>query len=221
MSSKCWNPKCGGLALFLLGVFSHCSSTETISLNSATEMHHDVFTCKGLTPDGRWVGVTDVFLPGQDSRVVVVTQLTEDDTDQIAQVELVNPMNNVVLTEKRSYPQSQTMGIYYSLTKLMELGGEGKWKANAYVNGEPAGQAVFYVGEKPKEEEGPGTGYFVVGEESNSGDQPSGEEAVLPDEEIFEDNRYDNYIREVTPELPVPAAAGSLPSSSAIENVSP
>jgi len=221
MSSKSWHPISGVLALSLLGLLSHCSSTENISLNPATEMYHDVFTCKGLTAEGWWVGVTDVFLPEKDPQMVVVTRLTEDDTDQIAQVELVNPMNNVVLTEKRQYPQSQAMGIYFSLTKLMELGGEGKWRANAYVNGEPIGQAVVYVGEKPKEEEGPGTGYFVVGEESLTGDEASEDHDALMDEEDLGDNRFDNYIREVTPELPAPSPAESLPSSSAIEKVSP
>ncbi|HOJ59819.1 MAG TPA: hypothetical protein PK878_06000 [bacterium] len=226
MSQKSWNPVFRGLALFLMGGglvggLGACSSTDTISLKPAKEMYHDVFTCKGLTADGRWVGVTDVFKPDEDSRVVVVTRLSEEDTEEIVHVELMNPLNNVVLTESRYYPRNQTVGIYFSMTKLLELGGEGEWRAIANVNGEPIGQAVFYVGEKPLEEEEPGTGFFVVGEDTLSRKSDSLDEDDEGGNSFYGASRFDNYIREVTPELPIPSPIGSQPSPVETDTLAP
>ena len=178
-------------------------------MEPATTLYRDVFTCKGLTEDRRWVGVTDVFLPEKDPRVVVVAQLAPEDALTTITYELTNPYRSVVLTERRVNPRENPLGIYFELDDLMKLGGEGEWKATVYADGLPIGQSVFYIGEKPEvEEEKAGPRFLIIGEESLS------EESASRETSPGEADRFGTYIREVTPELSIPASAATNASPS-------
>lgn len=174
-----------------------CASQQEIAMQPATVLQRDVFTCKGLTKDKHWIGITDQFMPDQDTRVVVVAQFAEEDKEAIINYELRNPMNNVVLSEEKRYPQKNPLGIYFEMDTLMDRGGEGEWVANVFADGRPIGQSKFYLGEKPADvEEIEGPRYYIVGEEETDQQEDA---AVLSDEERFAD-----YIREVTPAIDNP-----------------
>ncbi|RJP35540.1 MAG: hypothetical protein C4527_00370 [Candidatus Omnitrophota bacterium] len=186
--------------LILLGVtFLTCSTSQKIAMEPAKVLNRDVFTCKGLTEDQRWIGVTDEFLPEQDDKVVVVARMSPQDQDAIVAYELTNPMQTVVLTDVKRYPKTNILGIFYDMDRLLKLGEEGEWKANVYADGNPIGQAIFYIGPKPETtEEETGPRFVFVGEDSSTE-----EESDFPFESIKD--RFGSYIHEVTPELTIPA----------------
>ena len=193
--------------LFLGG----CTSSKQISMVPATALQHDVFACKGLTEDNQWVGVTDQFSPDKDPQVVIVTLLAKQDSEARLFFEIRNPMNNIVFTESKPYPRERIIGIYYLMDNLMNRGGEGKWVATVYVDGEPIGQSVFYLGEKPKnEEEIKGQRYIVVEETENE------KKVSLP---VSEEERFANFIHEVSPELEIPASA--VPLDATLNSIAP
>lgn len=174
----------------LLVGMTACKTSEPIALEYATVQLHDVFTCRGLDAENRWIGVTDVFMPDQDSTVVVVARLEKLDHDNTIYYELVNPDNRVVFSELRRYPQQDVLGIAFSMPNLMDRGGEGQWKALVTSDGMAIGQTEFYIGEKP-EEETEETNFFVIDDTESTDD-----EGVLDE---TPEERYSGYIREVTP----------------------
>jgi hypothetical protein len=169
-----------------------CTSSERIGMDPATVLKRDVFTCKGLTEQNRWVGVTDEFLPEKDPRVVVVAQIAEEDKETILNYELRNPQKNIAFTEEKPYPRTNPLGVYFEMSTIMDRGGEGEWVATVYSDGMPIGQKVFYIGEKPEEmEEIEGPTYYIVGDE---------EEEDTIQEPLSDEERFSGYIQEVTPE---------------------
>ncbi len=183
-----------GLGLLIGG----CSAPSTIVMKPATAVYHDVFTCKGLTEDKRWVGVTDQFLPETDPRVVVVAQLAKEDKQHIIYYELTNPLDSVVLTETVRYPRENPLGVYFEMDRMLQVGGEGEWRATVYADGIPIGESIFYVGEKTEEQEEGAGRYFVVEEDATATDK--GDEI----ESLSKMERLGNYIHEVTEELDIP-----------------
>ena len=199
----------------LVLLLSSCSTGDRIAMEPATIQFRDVFTCKGLTADHLWVGVTDVFMPEEDPYVVVVAHLAPEDQETMVVYELTNPVDAVVLSEKRSYPKNNPLGISFSMDRLLALGGEGEWRATVYVDAKPIGDSVFYIGEKVERiEEEIGTRYFIVGEESLEKDEAAAD--LLSDEE-----RYGTYIREVSPELSIPLPQENEPATPMIPSVTP
>ncbi|MDX9754779.1 MAG: hypothetical protein RBU29_12515, partial [bacterium] len=194
------------LGLAILWV-AGCVSSERIAMDPATVMNRDVFTCKGLTEDNRWVGVTDQFMPEEDARVVVVASLDKRDMEKIINYELKNPSRNVVFSENKPYPKKNPLGIYYSMDSLLAQGGEGKWVATVYADGEPIGQQIFYLGEKTEEEDdSDGPAYHIV-----EGDDIDDATEAL--EGLSEEERFANYVKEVSPELLIPDVdSATLPS---------
>jgi hypothetical protein len=185
-----------------------CTTANQVAMEPATVILRDVFTCKGLTADNRWVGVTDEFLPEDDTRVVVVAQFDDSDKERVIQYELVNPLNNIAFTETKKYPKQNPLGVYFELTDLMNNGGEGKWTANVFADGMPIGQSVFYVGEKREADlDGDGPQYFIV--EDALLDDDADDLAVLSEEETIS-----TFIQEVTPKT-------TIPSSPSIQTVTP
>ncbi len=188
-----------------------CSSSQQIAMEPAKILSRDVFTCKGLTENKRWVGVTDEFLPDKDEKVVVVARMAPEEKHTIVTYELTNPLGAVVITDTKRYPKEEVLGFFYDMTRLLKLGGEGEWRATVYSDGVPFGQAIFYIGEKIEEEGEGGPRYVTVGEESLT---EEGETESPPGSEA---DRYGSYIREVTPELSLPATEGNSPANQAIE----
>lgn len=189
------------LVLVSSGLWMGCQSSNRIALKPATILYHDVFTCKGLSADNRWVGVTDVFLPEKDSQVVVVAQLTNEEVKEHIFFELINPADNVAVFEKLSSPNRNPIGIYFSIPRLLDLGGEGKWKATVYANEVAIGQTTFYIGEKPEEEEEDDSKkYFVVG--TDSGAETDNQQNEF--DALDQDQRYGSLIKEVSPEFTIP-----------------
>ncbi len=187
------------IVIGLCAVLYSCSTSRNIAIRPADVLSRDVFTCKGLTADKRWVGITDQFLPEEDDKVVVVARFSPEDQTKYLIYELTNPLRTVVTTDKVKYPNENILGIFYDMDRLMKLGGEGEWRATIFADHEPLGQAVFYLGEKPEEtEEEAGPSFVFVGEESSE------EETALPPES----ERFGSYIQEVTPELSIPSADG-------------
>jgi len=204
------------LMLPLIAMLCSCMENSKITLLPATVQLHDVFTCKGLSEDNRWIGVTDQFMPDQDSSMVVVANLAPEDKKTWVHFELTNPFSNVVLKEEFRYPQNNPLAVAFEMSRLMKLGGEGEWKALVLSDGLPIGQAIFYIGEKPKtEEEAKGPRFFVVGEE------PGEESAEADMEEKSVNDRFADYIREVTPELATPRVPESIGPTSAIPSATP
>ncbi|MEW6235665.1 MAG: hypothetical protein AB1656_09790 [Candidatus Omnitrophota bacterium] len=207
------------ISLWMLPLIaSLCSCTESvkISMRPAAVQLHDVFTCKGLSQDDRWIGVTDQFMPDQDSSVVVVANLAPEDQKTWVHFELTNPFGNVVLKEEFRYPKDSPLAVAFEMSRLMKLGGEGEWKALALSDGLPIGQAIFYIGEKPKtEEETKGPRFFVVGDEVEEAS------AELEVDENNLNDRFADYIREVTPEITAPSIPEAMEPSSLIPSATP
>lgn len=185
-----------------------CSSAPRTAMKPARIESRDVFTCKGLTEEGRWVGVTDVFMPQEDAQVVVAAKLASKDHDARIIYELTNPAGVIAVSEQHTYPREEILGIAFAMDRLLALGGEGEWRATVYSDGLAFGDKVFYLGEKPEEEEAEGEGFFVVGEESLQ--EAAAAEAPAPPSE---EERYANSIREVTPELEIPPAIETGPDT--------
>ncbi|MGC9328648.1 MAG: hypothetical protein ACP5I1_13510 [Candidatus Hinthialibacter sp.] len=193
----------GLIAEILLG----CSSQDTIAMKPATVIQRDVFVCKGLSEDNRWVGITDQFMPEKDSKLVVVAFLDRTDLNKTLNFELTNPMNNIAASESLFRPKKNPIGIYFTIPRLMSLGGEGEWKATVFADGEPLGESKFYIGEKSDEEKEEGPRYFVVGADSlEESSDSSGQESS-------ESDRFSSYIQEATPNLTIPIPEEPLPSS--------
>ncbi|MBN2328369.1 MAG: hypothetical protein JXR73_14585 [Candidatus Omnitrophica bacterium] len=196
----------GLIGAFFLG----CSTQETIVMKPATVIQRDVFVCKGLSEDNRWVGITDQFLPEKDSKIVVVAFLDQFDVDKTLNFELTNPMENIAASEVLFRPKKNPIGIYFSMSRLMSLGGEGEWKATVFADGEPIGESKFHIGEKTeedKDQEGPR--YFVVGADTLE------ESPESSDQELSDSDRFSSYIQEATPNLTIPIPEEPLPSSDA------
>mgnify|MGYP006274083989 CR=1 FL=1 len=198
------------LALCL--ALSACQNSQEITLKPSTDLQYDLFTCKGLTAENIWVGVTDEFLPEEDSQVVLVARLTEADREKIVVYELINPNGLVAFNERQKYPQSEVLGISFDMHQLMERGGEGEWKAYVYSDAMPIGQTNFFVGEKPEDAEDDER-FFIIGEESLAGAEDDAMSTAAPS------NHYADYIREVTPEsAEISGAAPILSPATAAES---
>ncbi len=200
------------VASFLL--FQSCA-TSTIAMKPAAIVQYDVFTCKGLSADNRWIGVTDQFLPEKDSRVVVVAVLSDKDISSYVNFELINPLDNVVISETMRYPKENPLGIYFGIPRLLKLGGEGDWKATVFVDGTAIGEAKFRIGEKSDEDGDDGPRYFVVGDESTLDEDAEKLQA------ISEEDRFSSYIREATPNLSIPLTSDSEPVEIKPESILP
>ncbi len=172
-----------------------CSTPSQIAMQPATVLERDVFTCKSLSPQNRWIGVTDQFDPQLDPRVVVVARFADEDMDTQVIYELQNPNNNIVLTEKIGKPTQKTLGVYFEMRQFERFGGEGKWIATVWGDGEPIGQQTFWIGEKIEEEGDGSDRYFVIGEESLL----SATAAAALDQ--YESQSYSDYIEEATPDV--------------------
>ncbi len=157
----------GLLALLGSLLFAACQTLSDYALEPATSELGDVFTCKGISTDGHWLEVTDVFDPKGDPRVVVVAQLGGNLRQGRLIYELIAPNGAIAFTEKRSYPKQTYLGLWWSVEQLMDRGGEGYWKANVYSDWTTVGQGEFRLGEPPEgDEEGMGR-YLMVTEESD------------------------------------------------------
>lgn len=208
---------------WIIGVFGIAAAslvlscaTQTPSIKPATVMQRDVFVCKGLSEDNNWVGVTDQFLPDKDSQVVVVAFLDKKDIENVIHVELVNPVENIATSESVIHPKDKSIGVYFSIPKLLQLGSEGEWKAIVYSDGEAIGESKFYIGEKPtdkEEEEGPR--YYVVGSE---GEEESGDQNA---QDLSEEDRFSSYIREASPNLTIPLPPETKPADNPISPATP
>ncbi|MBI1389551.1 MAG: hypothetical protein GC154_14000 [bacterium] len=204
---------CLAIVVGLIG-FTCASTKNKIAMEPSTDLTRDVFTAKGLAQDNRWIGVTDVFDPEKDPRVVVVARFAKEDLEKHIVYEVINPENNIVMTEERFRPKNNPLGIYFDMNRLMDLGGEGKWKALIWGDGDPIGRAIFWLGEKKEGEGAGGPGYYVVGEDS-----------LLKAEELeklkkLDSLEYSNYIQEATPDLQAipsetlqPESASSVPAA--------
>lgn len=185
------------IPVLVLGFWS-CQTTQIAGVKSATIQTRDVFICKGLSADNRWVGVTDTFMPEDDTQIVVVAKFNQKDLSGRIFYELTNPQDMVVMNEEIRNPPNNPLGIIFPIDRLLEVGEEGEWRATVYVNEFPIGDSIFYIGEKPGEEEDSGeTEYFIVGEDSLDDDS---DVPIL----LSEEERFSNYIQETTPELEVP-----------------
>ncbi len=205
----------GSPILIALVSLMGCSSSDKLGIEPATITFQDVFTCKGISQDNKWVGVTDVFLPSQDPYVVVVAQLDKNDLKKKIVYELMNPNNNIALSETKSSMTQNPLGIYFPISELMKRGGKGQWKANVFADGVPVAQAVFNVGEKTdKEDEIDGPQFFVVGSET-------AEDENEPLDTLSDDDRFGSYIREATPELSIPMPKEPDSATATIERASP
>jgi len=201
------------VASFLL--LQSCA-TSSIALKPAAIVQYDVFTCKGLSAENRWIGVTDQFLPEKDSRVVVVAVLADKDINSFVNFELINPLDNVVISETMRHPKENPLGLYFEIPRLLKLGGEGEWKATVFADGMAIGEAEFRIGEKPKEDsDDTGPSYFVVGDESDSDEDAQKLQAAS------EEDRFSSYIREATPSLSIPLNSDSEPVEIKPESVLP
>lgn len=198
--------RCFRMFPILAMAFFSCQSTQQAGIQPAAIQTRDVFTCKGLTADHRWVGVTDTFLPDEDTQIIVAAKFNESDLGGRIFYELTSPMDMVVMNEEVRNPPHNPLGILFPMDRLLQVGEEGEWRATVYVNEYPIGDAVFYIGEKPGEEESTETEYIIVGEDSldDGSDVPVS---------VSEEERFSSYIKETTPELEVPAQA-TIDSSS-------
>lgn len=204
----------------VLVVFSSCTNNKRIAIKPATTAQRDLFTCKGLSQDNRWVGVTDEFLPEKDPRVIVVAGFSPEDKNSWATIELVNPLSNVAAQEEIRYPKKDFIGIEFQMRRLMKLGGIGEWKVLFSVDGLPVETTKFYIGEKAQfaqEEEGPK--YHVVGAEDESQTEEDTSELSAKSAE----DRFADYIQEVTPELQTRPSSDSSPLTPSLpsENIQP
>ena len=186
----------------LLGIFGAavclmvaCSATTQIAMQPATVLERDVFTCKSLSPENRWIGVTDQFDPDSDPRVVVVARFADEDLDKTVIYELENPLGNIVLTEKVIKPKQKTLGVYFEMRQFERFGGEGRWTATVWGDGEAIGQEKFWIGEKKEDDEGDADRYFVVGEDSLL--SATAAEAL----DRFDSQSFSEYIEEATPDF--------------------
>jgi len=193
------------LGVGMTAIFHGCA-TQNLAMKPATLIQRDVFVCKGLSEDNRWVGITDQFLPDKDSRVVVVAFLDKQDSSKIVNFELVNPVDNVAASETLYFPKENPIGIYFSIPRLMKLGGEGEWKATVFADGEALGESRFYLGEKPEKKDEEAIQYFVVGDEDE-------EDADASAKALSEEDRFSTYIREVTPSLTIPLPTEPKPAA--------
>jgi hypothetical protein len=184
------------IPITVLGLWS-CQTSQMAGMQPATIQSRDVFVCKGLSADNRWVGVTDTFMPDEDTQIVVVAKFDKSDLDGWIIYELTNPQDMVVLTQKFRYPKHNPLGIPFPMDRLLKVGEEGEWRATVYVDEFPIGDSVFYIGEKPGEEEEGEAEYFIVGEDSVDND------STVP-VSLSEEERFSSYIQETTPELEVP-----------------
>ncbi len=211
------NARALAASLLFLGVFTLSCAEKQLAMKPATTLHRDVFTCKGLSADNRWVGVTDVFLPEENSRVVVVANFAPVDLEGWVIYELTNPFGNVVLQEEIQYPKNNPLGIYFEIHDLLKLGGEGEWKANVYSDDVVIGQQIFYLGEKPEDDFAPDTGFRVIGAE------PALDETAPEEDQARRsaEDRFADYIREVTPSTPAPSSENSIPSYEQIDTATP
>ena len=66
-------------------------------IKPATIQTRDVFICKGLSADNRWVGVSDTFMPEDDTQIIVVAKFNEKDLKKVLKLQnLVNEYNSDV-----------------------------------------------------------------------------------------------------------------------------
>lgn len=172
-----------------------CSTTSQVAMQPATVLERDVFTCKSLSPENRWIGVTDEFDPEKDPRVVVVARFADEDLEKIVIYELQNPNGNIVLTEKVGKPKQKTLGVYFEMRQFERFGGEGQWTATVWGDGEAIGQMKFWIGEKKEDEKDDSGRYFVVGEESLL----SATAAAALNQ--LDDKSFSEFIEESTPEI--------------------
>lgn len=180
-------------------IITSCSTQSKIAMKPATVLSRDVFTCKGLSPNNHWMGVTNQFDPETDPRVVVVANFAKADLNTRIQYEITNPLDNIVIVESIDQPKNNPLGIYVEMSRLMELGGEGDWQANVFANGRPIGQANFSIGEKTDDTEDTEgiPAYYVVGEDQLAEEQ----QQIAP----VENESADSYIQESTPDLEIPS----------------
>lgn len=179
-------------------VMAACGSSTELAMRPATELQRDVFTCKNLSSENRWIGVTDQFDPETDPRVVVVARFAETDMDATVIYELINPLNNVALTENVGKPKFNPLGIYFEMSQFTRLGGEGKWEAIVWADGNPVGKTEFWIGEKTGDGGDESDTYFVIGEDSIQ--NATAAESAAP----VEEPSFSDYIQEVTPALTIP-----------------
>lgn len=191
------NVRINPLAIFGLAVcfIVACSTTSQVAMQPATVLERDVFTCKSLSPENRWIGVTDEFDPERDPRVVVVARFADEDLNKMVIYELENPNGNIVLTEKVGKPNQKVLGVYFEMRQFERFGGEGKWTATVWGDGDPIGQMKFWIGEKNEDEKKDGDRYFVVGEDSLL--SATAAEAL----NRLDDKSFSEFIEESTPEI--------------------
>ncbi|MDP8243428.1 MAG: hypothetical protein P9L94_05045 [Candidatus Hinthialibacter antarcticus] len=172
-----------------------CSTTSQIAMQPAAVLERDVFTCKSLSPENRWIGVTDQFDPDVDARVVVVARFSDEDMEKTVIYELQNPLGNIVLTEKIIKPKQKTLGVYFEMRQFERFGGEGRWTATVWGDGDPIGQEKFWIGEKIEDDDNGADRYFVVGEESLL--SATATQAL----DRFDNQSFSEYIEEATPDF--------------------
>lgn len=160
------------------GLVGCIHNKPSVGLFQATEDSVDVFTCKGLTEEGHWIGITDQFLPEEDPYVIVAAQLNPEHRKSRVTFELTSPADYVVMNESKQYPENLDLGVQFDMNRLLERGGEGKWTAAVYADGEPIGKAVFTIGKKEEEEE-EAARYEVIGMETEE-TESSAEAKVEP-----------------------------------------
>jgi len=174
MDGRGWVCRWIAVPVLLAGILMGCTHDKpAVGLFQATEDSVDVFTCKGLSEEGRWIDITDQFLPEEDPYVIVATQLNPEHRKGRVTFELTSPADYVVLSESKQYPDNLDLGVQFDIRRLLERGGEGEWTAAVYADGQSIGKALFTVGKKEEEEEETAR-YEVIGMESKETESAAG-----------------------------------------------
>lgn len=202
-----------GTLMCLAGGCAHDS--QRVGLYPASKQVVDVFTCKGLDEEGRWIEITDQFLPDADPYVVVAAQLQPEHRESWITFELTSPADFVVMSETTRYPKETDLGCHFDIERLMEVGGEGEWLAVVYADAMPLGKATFRIGEKRGEFEALSR-YHVISEEDWVSEPFEPAPDVLEAEEPLPEEKNEN-----TTEPPAPAASKGDENNASRPTVTP
>ncbi len=154
----------------LISFLAGCTAPARVALEPSESVLADVYTCKGLSEEGRWLDVTDEFDPEQDLRVIVVAQLSPGQQQGYILYELMDPLGYVAYVERRAYPKQAHLGIWWNCSDLVKKGGEGIWKATVYSDWNIVGQAQFRIGEPPVDEDIDQGRFMMITQENSDSD---------------------------------------------------
>jgi len=160
-------------------------TTKKAYVRPAKQVERNFFTCKGFDR-GLPVDATSEFSV-TDGLIYVVADLEKEQVGNRLDFEMTSPLGKIAYFETMEYRQDRPHGVYFDVQKLLQLGGEGRWKVLFWADGQPVGRLTFDLGEVREETKfgrrAAGTGDIferLFGEEARPADIPgaTAEESV-------------------------------------------